>query len=63
MIKSKFTFLKLINCKQYGLLVHYDKILLALRNSVLCEDDILLMRKNYKNNPYVEPEVLEPSLL
>jgi len=43
------------------MLVQYEKLLLALRNSVLSEDDILLMRTNYKNNPYVEPEVLEPS--
>jgi hypothetical protein len=28
---------------------------------VLTEDDINQMRKMYKNNPYVEPEVLEPS--
>jgi hypothetical protein len=35
--------------------------LLAIRNSVLTEDDINQMRKMYKNNPYIEPEVLEPS--
>jgi hypothetical protein len=28
---------------------------------VLTEDDINQMRKMYKNNPYVEPEILEPS--
>ncbi len=35
--------------------------MIAIRNCVLSEEDIIIMRKNYKNNPYVEPEVLEPS--
>ena len=35
---------------------------MSIRNSVLSEDDILLMRKSYKTNPFVEPEVLEPSI-
>ena len=49
--------------RKYGKLIHYNKFLISIRNSVLSEDDILLMRKNYKTNPYVEPEVLEVSKL